>query len=152
MYIIRWVYGGNFLFYVLLILTLTSCNLSSPDTQEQESSPNSPAIPFVPEGGAPSAPMSTGEEVDCNYYVSPDGDDDGPGSQAQPWASFQFAADSIQPGNTVCFREGAYIVEDAIQVIQSGVANSPILFIAYPGERPILDGGNEIGDLLISTV
>ena len=145
----RWMYGGKFFFYALLILALTSCNLPGLDNQEQETSPNSPATPFVPEGGAPSAPMLTGEEVDCNYYVSPDGDDDGPGSQTQPWASFQFAADSAQPGNTVCFREGAYIVEDAIQVLQSGAADSPILFIAYPGERPVLDGGNEVGDLLI---
>ena len=75
MYIIRWVYGGNFLFYVLLILTLTSCNLSSPDTQEQESSPNSPAIPLVLEGDTPPPPMLIGEEIACTYFVSPEGDD-----------------------------------------------------------------------------
>lgn len=93
--------------------------------------------------------MLAGEEIFCTYFVSPTGDDAMPGSESQPWGSFQYAMDSAQPGDTVCFREGNYVVEDAVHVTQSGTAEAPIVFIAYPGERPVLDGGGDVGDLLI---
>ena len=149
MYIIRWVYGGNFLFYVLLILTLTSCNLSSPDTQEQESSPNSPAIPLVLEGDTPPPPMLIGEEIACTYFVSPEGDDSGTGEDSKPWKSFVYAVDSSQPGDIVCFREGNYETKDTLRITSSGTPADPITIIAYPGERPVLDGDGEVPDLLV---
>lgn len=72
-----------------------------------------------------------------------------PGSEAQPWGSFQFAMDSAQPGEIVCFRDGIYVVEEPVNLTQSGTAEAQIVFIAYPGEQPILDGGGIVGDLLI---
>jgi len=140
----------RFVLYTLLILLFLSCNKFSVANQEEENdSPNVPVTPFVPEGGAPPAPMLTGEEISCTYFVSLIGDDAMPGSVSQPWGSFQYAMDSAQPGDTVCFREGNYVVEDAVHVTQSGTAEAPIVFIAYPGERPILDGGGKVGDLII---
>lgn len=136
--------------FTLLILLLPSCSLFSGASQEEEgTSPSGPVTPFVPEGGAPPAPMLTGEEISCNYFVSPSGDDAMPGSESQPWGSFQYAMDSAQPGDTVCFREGNYVVEDSVHITQSGTAEAPIVFIAYPGEQPVLDGGGDVGDLLI---
>ena len=144
-----WKYRGSVLFCSLLVLTLLSCNLLSLVNQEEDSTPGVPATPFVPEEGAPPAPVLTGEDISCTYFVSPAGDDDSPGSESQPWGSFQHATDSAQPGDTVCFRDGIYMAEDGIRVTKSGTPDNPIMFIAYPGERPFLDGGGEAGDLLL---
>jgi hypothetical protein len=95
--------------------------------------------------------MLIGEDITCTFFISPNGDDNAPGSESQPWASFQYAVDSVQSGDTVCFREGVYRMEDVVSITQSGTADAPIVFIAYPGERPVLDGGGEVGGLIIVT-
>jgi len=114
-----------------------------------ESYPDSPPITFVSESAQPSFTVLTGENIACTYFVSPTGDDSAPGSEPQPWAGFQFAMDNARPGNTVCFREGTYTVSDTVQITQSGLVDSPVVLIAFPGERSILDGGSQVADLLI---
>ncbi|MBN2556915.1 MAG: right-handed parallel beta-helix repeat-containing protein [Anaerolineales bacterium] len=133
--------------YVLVMIMLTSCNPS--DAVEVEQGDGSPASFLAPEDGAPPAPMLIGEEIFCTFFVAPDGDDGGPGSEAQPWGSFQRAAEAVEPGGTVCFREGIYVLEDPAHITHSGTADAPLVFIAYPGERPILDGGGEAGGLIV---
>jgi hypothetical protein len=138
------------LIFALLILPQISCNLISATTPEvKRSSPNIPLSTSVPEVRAPTAPFLVGEEITCTYYVSLTGDDSMPGSKSQPWGTFQYAMDSAHPGDTICFREGIYVVEDSVHITGSGTAKAPIVFTAYPGERPILDGGGNVGDLLI---
>lgn len=100
------------------------------------------------DGSLPSVPLLRDEEIRCTHFVAPTGSDDVTGSETQPWASFQHASESARPGDTVCFRDGRYVIEEGIQISSSGTPDEPISFVAYPGERPILDGGNEIGDLL----
>jgi hypothetical protein len=87
--------------------------------------------------------------IASTYYVAPGGDDNNPGTQSQPWATFQHAADTAQPGDTVRFRGGTYAVADDIHLTQSGTASAPITFIAYPGEMPILDRGSSAGSGLL---
>jgi hypothetical protein len=86
--------------------------------------------------------------VACTYYLAPGGSDDALGTEAQPWATFQHAADTAQAGDAVCFRGGTYPTEET-HLTRSGTAEAPITFIAYPGEAPILDGGGSAGELLI---
>jgi hypothetical protein len=85
----------------------------------------------------------------CTYYVAPGGNDDGPGTQSQPWGTFQHAADTARSGDTVCFRGGTYSVPEDIHLSQSGAAGSVISFIAYSGESPILDRGGIGGSGLL---
>lgn len=85
---------------IVLSMLLLACNLTgllgarggSPDepgqVEEEDVSPSSPGTTFVPEGGAPPAPVLTDEEIYCSYFVSADGDDAAAGSESQPWASF----------------------------------------------------------------
>jgi len=110
----HWGRRGKALFYTILVLALLSCNLFEALTPQEDSPPAGPSSPFVPEGGAPPAPMLTGEDITCSYYVSPSGDDGAPGSESQPWGSFQFAVDTAQPGDTVCFRDGTYRMERSL--------------------------------------
>jgi hypothetical protein len=119
------------------------------DTPMPEPPTNTPVPEPVGDTPAPPPPVTgaTGP-VACTYYVAPGGSDDAPGTEAQPWATFQHAADTAQPGDAICLRGGTYPAEET-HLTQSGTAEAPITFIAYPGESPILDGGGSAGELLI---
>jgi hypothetical protein len=113
--------------------------------------PPTPTPSPKPAGATPTPlPPATGATgpVACTYYVALDGSDDAAGGEADPWATFQHAADTAQPGDTVCFRGGVYPGEET-HLTRSGTAEAPITWIAYPGESPILDGGGSLGELLI---
>jgi hypothetical protein len=134
----------NFVFYALLILLLQSCTLFSTASQGDQTTSSS-----IPVTSDVSAPLLSEEQISCTYFVSPTGDDSMPGSESQPWGSFQYAVDSAHPGDAVCFREGNYVVEDTVYVTGSGTSEAPIILIAYPGEQPVLDGGGIVSDLLV---
>jgi NPCBM/NEW2 domain/Right handed beta helix region len=74
------------------------------------------------------------------YWVATDGDDAGPGTRDEPWATLQHAADSVAPGATVLVREGVY--EQRVDVRNSGAPGRPITFAAAPDERVVLDGSS----------
>src|SRR3990172_11161806 len=84
-------------------------------------------------GGGPSE-----EVVSPTYWVATDGDDSGPGSKDDPWATLQRAADSVAPGAVVYVREGTY--PQRVEFHISGEAGRGITFAAAPGETVVLDG------------
>ncbi len=89
-----------------------------------------------------------GVALATNYYVSPSGDDNNPGTIDQPWATIQKAANEANPGDTVFVREGVYY--EQVQINVSGAPGQYIVFTAYPGETPILDGtGGTPGEHMI---
>lgn len=73
--------------------------------------------------------------VDADDPVASDG---GPGSQAQPWQTLARACAVAQPGDVVYLREGVF--NEALQPLTAGTAEAPIIFKAWPGENPVLDG------------
>ena len=74
------------------------------------------------------------------YWVAGDGDDDGPGTSGEPWATLQKAADSVGPGSTVYVRGGTYA--QRVDVNVSGAPEQPITFEPAPGESVVLDGSS----------
>jgi hypothetical protein len=81
--------------------------------------------------GAPAAP---------SYWVAADGNDDGPGSSSEPWATLQKAADTAVLGSTVYVRGGTYA--QRVDVHVSGEPGNPITFEPAPGEAVVLDGSS----------
>jgi parallel beta-helix repeat protein len=75
-----------------------------------------------------------------NFYVSNSGSDSNPGTKTLPWASLKHAAATLKAGQKVYIRSGKYL--GYIVFSKSGTAKAPISFEAYPGEKPIIDGGN----------
>jgi Right handed beta helix region len=73
------------------------------------------------------------------FFVSPNGDDDGSGSEFEPWATVNHAADLAGPGDKILIRGGRYVLSSQIRVRHSGRSDAWIVFQAYPGEKPILD-------------
>jgi len=72
------------------------------------------------------------------YYVSPAGSDSSPGTQAQPFATVQFAVNRLYAGDTLYLRAGDY--HENVTLARSGAANAPITLQAYPGETTTLVG------------
>lgn len=73
------------------------------------------------------------------YYVSPDGDDDNPGTFDSPWETIGMAARTITAGDTVYVRDGTY----SERVVPENSGTSPeagVVYMAYSGESPVIDG------------
>ena len=73
------------------------------------------------------------------YYVAPNGDDSNPGTIDQPWRTIQHAADTMVASDSVLIRNGVYN-EQIISSSDGNAANGYIVFSAYPGENPVIDG------------
>jgi hypothetical protein len=71
------------------------------------------------------------------YYVATNGSDSASGSQGSPWKTIQKAANVARAGDQVFVRGGTY--REKVIVQNSGSAGSPIVFSAYPGEKPVID-------------
>ena len=72
------------------------------------------------------------------FYVSPSGSDANPGTLTQPWKTIKKAASVVLPGDTVYVRGGVYT--ETVVISRSGSAENPIQFLAYQGEKPVVDG------------
>jgi hypothetical protein len=83
----------------------------------------------------------------ATYYVSPNGNDSNPGTEAKPWKTPQRASlpgtkakpsekpqcaygSAVEPGDTVLFGAGEYHLEETWQVKCAGTAEAPITFKA----------------------
>src|SRR5262245_5535564 len=80
------------------------------------------------------------------YYVSPGGNDNAAGTEAQPWASIQKAANTMKPGDTVLVKNGTY---KALKISLSGTASSRITYKAYPGQAPVISYDGATGSGII---
>lgn len=99
-----------------------------------------PPVPVGP-GTVPlvsSVPLGTG----AVYYVSPSGDDANPGTLALPWRTVGKAAATLTAGQTAYIRAGIY--KEYVVIPNSGTASERISFVAYPGEKPVIDGSDRL--------
>ncbi len=62
------------------------------------------------------------------FYVSPDGHDGNPGTEAAPLKSFRRAAQLAKPGETYIFEDGTYYEGGMTVMMNSGTAEAPIIF------------------------
>jgi hypothetical protein len=74
------------------------------------------------------------------FYVSPNGSDSNPGTEAQPWRTLTSALPRLRAGQTLYLRGGTYSENVKNPAIQPGLPTSRITLAAYPGERPVLVG------------
>jgi hypothetical protein len=102
----------------------------------------------------------TGETT---LYVSPTGSDDDPGTLAKPFRTLERARDEIRAlkqtrrlppeGVTVLLRGGRYFREKTFELRpeDSGEDAAPIVYAAYPNERPVILGGELVRGWKLST-
>ena len=64
-----------------------------------------------------------------NFYVSPSGNDNNPGTQAQPFREIRKAIAVVAPGDTALVTDGSYLGFDMFDRV--GAANAPITIRAF---------------------
>jgi parallel beta-helix repeat protein len=69
------------------------------------------------------------------FHVAIGGNDGGPGTVGQPWATVQHAVDSVGPGDTILVHGGSFV---GARIELSGAAGQPITLRAAPGEPAVL--------------
>ena len=79
------------------------------------------------------------------YYVSTIGDDNNPGTFAQPFYNLNYGILQLVAGDTLFIRSGVYLVTSAVSISanpNNGTKDNPIVVMGYPGDnsRPIIDG------------
>ena len=62
-----------------------------------------------------------GSAFATDYYVAMNGDDGWPGTEAQPWATLDYAVDQISPGDTILIKSGTY---DGCRIENSGLSGA----------------------------
>lgn len=77
-------------------------------------------------------------EGDRTFFIAPDGDNDNPGTEEEPWATLDYALTHIQPGDVFVMRGGVYYHNERISITGFYEGN-PVTIVAFPGEVPILD-------------
>ncbi len=107
---------------------------------------------------------ASGAEADqsADFYVSPHGSDRWSGTRPDvraggsdgPFATLERARDAVRSlkasrhGHpvTVLMRGGVYRLSRPLvfQPEDSGTADAPVIYAAYPGERPVISGGRQI--------
>ncbi|MFT4758505.1 MAG: hypothetical protein ACI9XO_000094 [Paraglaciecola sp.] len=76
-----------------------------------------------------------------DFYITTAGNDSNSGSEAQPWATLQHAANTLLPGQTVYIKTGTYFQETWVNV--SGTAGNYITFTNFNNDQVIIDGDSD---------
>jgi hypothetical protein len=110
-----------------------------------------PGGALAADGGAPN-PQAT-------YYVSPQGNDCNPGTLALPFRTLSRARDVVRTVNSamtgdiiVYLRGGTYPLTSTLSfaAADSGTKSFYVKYVNYPGETPLLTGGQPIGGWIVS--
>ncbi|GAA0672713.1 hypothetical protein GCM10010193_26570 [Kitasatospora atroaurantiaca] len=99
------------------------------------------------------APPPAAAATQATYYVAPGGDDANPGSITAPFKTLQHARDVVRTVDSnmtgdinVFLRGGTYPVSSTVDFTSadSGTNGHRVVYAAFPGEKPVLDGGVQV--------
>jgi len=116
---------------VALALGLASCASDG----ESTSSPTFPGPPTASNPPTEVPGRSGGPPPACDRFAAPDGSDSGTGSSGSPFGSAQRLVDSLAEGQTGCFRNGLFDLDEAIEVRTPGIT-----LTSAAGERGTVRG------------
>jgi len=98
-----------------------------------------------------------GAEATTVFYVAPNGSDTNPGDEAKPFATLARARDAIRQVKAksggkvaapvkVLVRGGKYYPQQTfhLSIADSGTADAPVTYAAYPGETPVISGARRV--------
>jgi len=82
----------------------------------------------------------------ATYYVAKTGNNNNPGTEAQPWLTITKAANTLVAGDTVYVKAGTY-AERVVPVNSGSGPGAWIEYLVYPGDTVTIDGsGVAVGD------
>ncbi len=88
-------------------------------------------------GGAAGSGGTTAAAGDI--YVSPDGNNNNPGTDALPIKDLSIAHQRIQPGYTIWIKGGTHLYPVTTDITRNGTPATPFKIYAVAGTRPVLD-------------
>lgn len=80
----------------------------------------------------------------AEYYLSPDGRDDDPGTRQRPWKTLEKANAALEPGDTVILTGGEY--EGVVEPARSGREGGAITYRSEPSRAAVVLGGRSRDD------
>jgi len=84
-------------------------------------------------------PLLTWQALAVDFHVATDGNDEGPGTQLEPFKTIQHAADIAKPGDTITVHEGVY--REEVSPPRGGTSDDArIVYQAAPGETVEIRG------------
>ncbi|MET7691277.1 RICIN domain-containing protein [Streptomyces sp. NPDC005483] len=95
-------------------------------------------------------PTPASAATQATYYVAPNGDDSNAGTVSAPFKTLQHARDVVRTVDSnmtgdinVYLRGGTYPVSSTVNFTSadSGTNGHRVVYAAYPGEKPVLEGG-----------
>ncbi len=127
---------------VPILTVLGACRLTQtpPEIPPPAFSPVAPTIPLTTE-------LSSSSATGRTFYVSPNGDNNNPGTRQQPWATPGYASRQLTPGDTLVILGGRYILSEYdadIITPPSGRADAWITIRGEAGSRPLLAGRDNL--------
>jgi hypothetical protein len=93
--------------------------------------------------------------VQATFHVAPNGSDNNPGTETQPFATLEKARQTVRTANknmtgdiVVVLRGGVYRIENpvAFDADDSGSGGHNVIYRAQTGETPVLSGGKPVTD------
>ncbi len=126
--VMRIVMDGNALFGLGSLGNMNYISISSGGIS------NPPVVPPTPTTTTPTTIVSGA------FYVATNGNDNNPGTEAQPWRTIQKAADTLTAGHTVYVKDGVY--NEKVTIKNSGTSNGWINFISLNRNGAVIDGTN----------
>ncbi|SVD44067.1 uncharacterized protein METZ01_LOCUS396921, partial [marine metagenome] len=87
--------------------------------------------------------LLSGLVYSTDYYVSPIGNDNNPGTVTSPFKTIQKATDNLETGDVVNIMGGVYHESVTLDNVD-GSEGMPIVFRAYDYERVVIDGTKPI--------
>ena len=112
------------------LMAMTSLGCSEEQTVPEATPTESSQTP------SPSLPTDTS----LLRYVSPTGNDAGPGTVDRPWRTLAFAFHRLYQKQVLLVRGGIYHGSIHRVGLHDGAPGAPITVLAYPGENPVLAG------------
>lgn len=138
----RLIKGG--LAVISISLALTGCNNTGTSTGSAKQE----------DAGANSLQLNHPSAANVNFFVSPNGADDNPGTEAQPFKTLHGARDAIRKLDkmrregdiNVWLRGGTHTLDRTFVLNRqdSGAEGKVIRYKAYPDETPIISSGKKI--------
>ena len=111
-----------------------------PDADDNDATVNTPASALAKYGNASALLGHLGYAPLRMLFIAPTGNDatGQPNNATLPYATWNGVAGLIQPGDAVIWRGGTYAMS-APMYITGGTAANPNLYMAFPGEKVVLD-------------
>jgi hypothetical protein len=111
-----------------------------PDADDNDASVNTSASAVAKYGSTSALLAHLGYTPLRMLFISTSGNDSTgqPNNAALPYASWNGVVSLLQPGDAVIWRAGTYAMSSPMYIV-GGTAANPNLYMAYPGEKVILD-------------